>query len=333
MLKFNYSKNFTQGGGAKLCSPDAIEAEFEKISELEGKKIGWLQELSLQLGHSEEREHRMKASAYPFNASNQAMPYFPNVLTTNSTPTPSLPIGEGIRKTAFTLAEVLITLGIIGIVAAMTLPIVITNYKKSQTANQLKTSYSILSQAVKRSEVDNGEVKYWNFHLSSKQFFEKYLKNYIKILDEGQNGINRERIYYKWLNNETISGSWKETVSDSYLVSLQNGSLLYIHCGGEGYSTTLMVDINGYKTPNKAGIDLFHFNIIPTHGLVPWGFNTENIEDDPNTQGEASFGNTFDREILKGTGSKYACNREKWGRWCSALIMSDGWEIKNDYPW
>ena len=45
---------------------------------------------------------------------------------------------------AFTLAEVLITLGIIGIVAAMTLPILIGKYQKMQTATQLKKAYKRL---------------------------------------------------------------------------------------------------------------------------------------------------------------------------------------------
>ena len=43
-------------------------------------------------------------------------------------------------KKAFTMAEVLITLGIIGIVAAMTLPSLVGNYQKKQTAMQLKKS-------------------------------------------------------------------------------------------------------------------------------------------------------------------------------------------------
>ena len=52
------------------------------------------------------------------------------------------------KRPAFTLAEVLITLGIIGVVAAMTMPSVITNYQKKQTAAQLKKAYSIVSQAL-----------------------------------------------------------------------------------------------------------------------------------------------------------------------------------------
>ena len=52
------------------------------------------------------------------------------------------------NKHAFTLAEVLITLGIIGVVAAFTLPNLIANYKKNSTVEQLKVAYSTLNQAV-----------------------------------------------------------------------------------------------------------------------------------------------------------------------------------------
>lgn len=64
---------------------------------------------------------------------------------------------------AFTLAEVLITLGIVGIVAAITLPSLIQDYQISANINRLKNTYSILSQAVKASEADNGFVYEWDF--------------------------------------------------------------------------------------------------------------------------------------------------------------------------
>ena len=62
---------------------------------------------------------------------------------------------------AFTLAEVLITLGIIGVVAALTLPTLIANHRKKVVATQLKQSYSILYNAIKLSESDNGAYQYW----------------------------------------------------------------------------------------------------------------------------------------------------------------------------
>ena len=61
-------------------------------------------------------------------------------------------------KKAFTLSEVLITLGIIGMVAALTMPAVIANYQKQETVSRLQKVYSVLSQAVKRAELSEGEL-------------------------------------------------------------------------------------------------------------------------------------------------------------------------------
>ena len=66
---------------------------------------------------------------------------------TPSCPADTLPTGEGgvSKNLAFTLAEVLITLGVVGIVAAMTLPIVITKYQKKQTLIKSYKSLNIIN--------------------------------------------------------------------------------------------------------------------------------------------------------------------------------------------
>ena len=61
-------------------------------------------------------------------------------------------------KIAFTLAEVLITLGIIGVVAAMTLPVLTAKYQKTVTATQLKKSYSTILQAFTMAQKDYGDI-------------------------------------------------------------------------------------------------------------------------------------------------------------------------------
>lgn len=61
-----------------------------------------------------------------------------------------------IQIKAFTLSEVLITLGIIGVVAAMTMPVLIANYRENVIKNQFKKAYSLVSQALTRIEVNNG---------------------------------------------------------------------------------------------------------------------------------------------------------------------------------
>ena len=65
------------------------------------------------------------------------------------------------KKSAFTLAEVLITLAIIGVVAAMTIPTLISNYKEKATVTKLKKAYSILNQAYTLAKIDYGTVDQW----------------------------------------------------------------------------------------------------------------------------------------------------------------------------
>lgn len=102
---------------------------------------------------------------------------------------------------AFTLAEVLITLGIIGVVAAMTLPALITNYKEKQTVSQLKKAYSALSQAWLMMENEYGSIDEWGltdtatgqtdpqtgkpiYDYSSKTLVAQRIKPYLKIIKE-----------------------------------------------------------------------------------------------------------------------------------------------------
>ena len=65
------------------------------------------------------------------------------------------------KKAAFTLAEVLITLGIIGIVAAMTLPTLIADYQKKVVETRLISFYSKINQAYRMSYAENGDTVDW----------------------------------------------------------------------------------------------------------------------------------------------------------------------------
>ena len=100
------------------------------------------------------------------------------------------------KNRAFTLAEVLITLGIIGVVAAMTIPSLMTTFQKRETVSKLKSTYSIISQAIKLSENDNGELETWDYTLNNEQWVDTYLKNYMKMMTV--NGYQLKM--YKWKN-------------------------------------------------------------------------------------------------------------------------------------
>lgn len=138
------------------------------------------------------------------------------------------------RKIAFTLAEVLITLGIIGIVAAMTMPALIENHKKTEYSSKLKKFNSVMQQAILMSEQDNGDCGEWvkdggiqgdikdedgndDFNANAtvtEKFINTYLKPYIKIVS------------IKTLANNEVGSNFGE----SYMV-FEDGSYVYIHNG------------------------------------------------------------------------------------------------------
>lgn len=66
------------------------------------------------------------------------------------------------NKKAFTLAEVLITLGIIGVVAALTLPTLIEEHQKKVTVTRLKAFNSIMSQAFQAAKLEYGDWENWD---------------------------------------------------------------------------------------------------------------------------------------------------------------------------
>ena len=86
---------------------------------------------------------------------------------------------NNIRRVAFTLAEVLITLGVIGIVAALTMPALIGNYKRKQTVTQLKKVYSSMQQSIQMSQAEYGDIRDWDWSQNGQDFFTQYLgKNF-----------------------------------------------------------------------------------------------------------------------------------------------------------
>ena len=102
------------------------------------------------------------------------------------------------KRIAFTLAEVLITLGIIGVVAALTLPNLITQYQKNATVQGLKVAYSLLSQAVQKSISENGEIDNWDYTLNTNAFNETYILPYLKIAKKCDGG--------KCIKTDTVHG-------------------------------------------------------------------------------------------------------------------------------
>ena len=217
---------------------------------------------------------------------------------------------DNFRKAAFTLAEVLITLGIIGIVAVLTLPNIIANYEKKVTVNRLKAAYSIFSQAVNHSVQDNGDISNWE--LSYSDMAPKYIFPYVET-----NGTVKK---YDLCNLGTDGSSyihWGGWSDNGKIYSMKNGmtySLIYDH-----EVIYLTVDLNGKKGPNRMGRDGFVFEILPSNNTLILAGANKTIADIKN--------NFF------GGCKKFSNTAYYSGAFCGALIMVDGWDIKDYYPW
>lgn len=84
-------------------------------------------------------------------------------------------------KRALTLAETLITLGTIGIMAALTIPSLLTKYSQERTIIQLKKTYANLQQAVRMASEEYGDCEGWDYTLKQADFINKYFSPYIKV--------------------------------------------------------------------------------------------------------------------------------------------------------
>ena len=236
------------------------------------------------------------------------------------------------RKAAFTMAEVLITLGIIGIIAAMTLPSLIGNYQKKVVAKRLEQTYSQIYQAINMAQIDYGDMRNWetnkNYNsnveggseeraLIVEQFVETYMKPYF-------NYLNKPGTYY--LKNIGYSGYktkdgrfYLGKTIEIYVMELNNGvSLLFLY-NGQGDQMTypiIYVDVTGKSGPNVVGRDFFMFQLdsIHTMKVLPAGYGKKR-EELLKLCGKNAGGKTYDNLS------------------CTGLIMTDGWEIKDDYPW
>ena len=178
-----------------------------------------------------------------------------------------------LKKAAFTLAEVLITLGIIGVVAAMTMPSLIQNYQEKATVTKLKKCYSLVSQAYVSILNDEGgsDTLQAGDDLEMMEKFGKYLK-YQKTC--GRNKGCFPNVTYKSVTGNGYS-KWEDDTTDRSRAILTDGTLIMFNKSviteNENYIyAQIYVDINGFKGPNQLGRDFFYFYINPEK-IVPAG--------------------------------------------------------------
>ena len=200
----------------------------------------------------------------------------------------------------FTLAEVLITLGIIGIVAAMTMPSLIQNHQKRVTAERLKKMYTTLRTAIDLAELDNGERENWSFATDDEatNFYNNEILSRMKCLKIKNSscylsdGSYIEKYNFRASGNGLLEVFFYPFSSKNYTSGKAKGA-------GKRYRLYYSTYVNQ------------RFESIQFFGNV----------------------NKYTRDYLLNSGpATFAC---KGGdpRSCFYIIMRDNWEIKDDYPW
>ena len=169
-------------------------------------------------------------------------------------------------KSAFTLAEVLITLMIIGIVAALTIPSVISNYQQQEFKTGLKKAVSVLNEAIQTNIAMDGETPYENSNL----FY--YLQKHMNVLDNNQgfssSNFHSNIFFYttdgmRYEFKGRSDDAFKLHETGTYISGSNPGKIQYREvgfCGSLGllnnpnntktYPCIVMVDVNGDKKPN-----------------------------------------------------------------------------------
>lgn len=231
---------------------------------------------------------------------------------------------KNMNKKGFTLAETLITLVIIGVIAAITVPALITKYQKEQTVTRLKKVYSTFAQATQKAIADNGPMNTWEFD-NGQTFFSKYLKPYMSVLrDCDINTPDSCPFNYSYLN----SGSERYSYSNQKKFYLSDGTLVALEVtdkSGQKY-VRVYIDINGSKKPNVYGKDIFRFNYFIKMTSTPHYNHIGKIM--PNGYEYSLEDNLSNRQ--DGCSKK---STQRAGSNCAAVIMQSAWTITNDYPW
>ena len=204
----------------------------------------------------------------------------------------------------FSLAEVLITLGIIGVVSAMTIPALMTKISDTRNSAMLKEDYSILQQMMLMANDAGaiGSIEKGNDAEEMKKWFETYFQSNIKTTNVCYNQWGCWNKDVKTINGSKYQGN---SICGAQTVSfiLPNGSFVCMDDFADprfgvvpvgGQTIGLLVDVNGDKQPNIIGKDIFAF-VFKGDNLLPGGYDMSQSEIDKNCSltGSGNYAGTY----------------------------------------
>lgn len=232
-----------------------------------------------------------------------------------------------INKKGFTLAEVLITLGVIGLVAALTLPSMYNNYQKALIGKTLARSVELVEQGmlnIRQEAQLNSETGDTFETLSSIKKSDLGLSGNVYITNDNafynstKSFLGIENSDYDVTNISAFAGNLDTNLKSLYtaykfnklnaIVAFQNKT--GTTTSNDSIISRVIIDANGAAKPNTFGKDVFIFGLTNSGTLIPAG-----------TQKYADFDSKIPADGCSGSSVGN-------GTACAARVMADKWEIK-----
>lgn len=198
-----------------------------------------------------------------------------------------------LKKLAFTLAEVLITLGIIGIVAEMTIPTLISDFQKKAYYTQFKTTYSLWGQALGLMKSNNNVFSVSGLYSTTDEALDGFcsVTKCVKKCYTSATAAEKAQCFHAqsdWKKLDKTTG-WENYSTMNNFASgiLTNGTSFTMNlypqatCSSGGICVYFVVDTNGIQKPNTMGRDMFfmYFNqgiVNVGGGKGDWAYYPDN---------------------------------------------------------
>ena len=228
---------------------------------------------------------------------------------------------------AFTLAEVLITLGIIGVVAALTMPSLIQNHKKHVVETRLKKFYSVMNQAVLMAKNDYGDFENWDYWTTDKKDEDG---KYILQQDAMRHSIEKYFMPYMKIDIRKIDLYGDYEGETAYMYFLPDGSafapIIFENREFNYYPANPEKCLKrGANGEDISGSCEFLFGFWPT--------NNSPVNKYQYKKGVMPYLHRWDGKIeLLYSGAEELRSCEDRGDYCAGLIYYNGWKIPKNYP-
>jgi len=223
-----------------------------------------------------------------------------------------MPVNNYRRLLAFTLAEVLIVLVVIGVVASLIIPAIIRDTQDAEFHAAYKKGLATFSQAFMRIRMDNADTLAGVFQTGNHTGFNQTLSQYLNIAEYSSTDVIMSKPTwhnigdYKKLNGQQVE-NWVFTCGGCPSARLQDGSFFIVllnwstndlstcNLGGSkpknGLCFNIMYDVNGKKPPNTIGKDIYLLTVYKDK-VVPadWWSNYGSIDESSCTSIDTGYG-------------------------------------------